>query len=112
MALNHKQQQAIAALLGSRNVEAAAKAAGIGERTLWRWMAEPEFAAALSAAEGAAIDAATRRLVHMQDGAIDTLQSVLDDPRATATVRLRAATAVLDYLLRLRELRNIEARLA
>ncbi len=111
MALNHKQIRAIAALLSSRNVEAAAQVVGIGERTLWRWMAEPEFAQELTHAEAAAIDAATRRLVHMQDGAIDALQAVLVDPTARPTVKLRAATAVLDYLLKLRELRNVEARL-
>ncbi len=111
MALNHKQQKAIAALLSSRDVQEAAKAAGIGERTLWRWMGEPEFAQALTHAEAGAIDTATRRLVQMQNGAIDTLQAVLDDPKVAPSIRLRAATAVLDYLLKLRELRNIEARL-
>ena len=111
MALNHKQQKAVAALLSSPNVEEAAKAVGVGERTLWRWMGEPEFAQAVTHAEAGAIDAATRRLVQLQNGAIDTLQAVLDDPKIAPSIRLRAATAVLDYLLKLRELRNIEARL-
>ena len=111
MALNHKQQKAIAALLSSRNVEEAAKAAGVGERTLWRWMSEPEFAMELTHAEARAIDAATRRLVQLQEGAVDTLQAVLDDRKLAPSIRLRAAAAVLDYLLKLRELRNVEARL-
>jgi len=34
------------------------------------------------------------------------------DEAAGAHVRLRAAQALIDYLLKLRELRNIEARLA
>ena len=112
MALNHKQQKAIAALLSSRNVPEAAKAAGVGERTLWRWMTEPEFAMALTHAEGVAIDTATRRLVSLQDSAIDVLQTVLNDAQATPYMRLRAAGMVLDALLKLRELRNFEARLA
>ena len=111
MALNHKQQKAVAALLSSRNVEEAAKAAGVGERTLWRWMSEPEFAMELTHAEARAIDAATRRLVQLQEGAVDTLLAVLDDTKLAPSIRLRAAAAVLDYLLKLRELRNVEARL-
>lgn len=110
--LTTKQKQAIAALLSSRNVKEAAHAAHVSERSLYRWLTLPAFRAAVLEAEGNAIDWATRRLIGLQDGAIDTLESVLNDFQAGAGVRLRAAQAVLDYLLRLRELRNIEERLA
>ena len=43
---DHKKEQAIAALLSHRNVEEAARAAGISPNTLLRWTKEPEFAAA------------------------------------------------------------------
>jgi transposase-like protein len=38
-----KKEQAIAALLTQRNIEEAAKAAGIGANTLLRWLKVPEF---------------------------------------------------------------------
>ena len=41
--LGRKQEQVIAGLLIQRNVEEAARAAGIGTRTLLRWMQVPEF---------------------------------------------------------------------
>jgi len=41
--LGRKQEDAIAALLTQRNVEEAARAAGIGVRTLLRWLKLPEF---------------------------------------------------------------------
>jgi hypothetical protein len=44
--LGRKQEDAIAALLTQRNVEEAARAAGIGVRTLLRWLKLPEFQAA------------------------------------------------------------------
>ncbi|MFM8320970.1 MAG: transposase family protein [Chloroflexota bacterium] len=110
--LTPRQQRTIAALLQARNVSDAARMAGVGERTLYRWMGDPLFRAALASAEGDAIDQATRRLVGLQDGAIDLLQAMLEDPTAAAAVRLRAAQSVLDYLLKLRELRDVEARLA
>ena len=109
--LTSRQRRAIAALLSSRDVKAAALAAHVGERTLYRWMGEPGFRAALSLAEGGAIDGATRRLLTLTDPAITTIALVMADHGNPAGVRLRAAQAVLDYLLRLRELRNIETRL-
>ncbi len=112
MALKPKQQQAVIALLQHPNVAEAAKAVGIGERTLWRWIGEPEFAAAVAAAEGGAIDEATRRLVQMQTSSLDVLQAVLDDRRVPIAIRMRAAGMAIDFMLKLRELRNVEARLA
>jgi hypothetical protein len=111
--LNTKQRRAIAALLSTRDVPAAAALAKVGERTLYRWIAEDDaFKLALVAAEGAAIDAATRRLLGLQESAIATLEGVLNDPDASHTARVRAAGMVIDYLLKLRELRNVESRLA
>ena len=41
--LGRKQEDAIAALLTQRNIEEAAKAAGISARTLLRWLKLAEF---------------------------------------------------------------------
>jgi hypothetical protein len=110
--LTPRQRRTIAALLSSRSVPDAAQAAHVGARTLYRWLTEPKFRAALVDAEGGAIDQATRRLIGMQDGAIDLLADVMQDMKVNTAVRLRAAQNVLDYLLKLRELRNVEGRLA
>ena len=45
-----KKEDAIAALFTQRNIEEAAKAAGIGANTLLRWLKVPEFEAAYRAA--------------------------------------------------------------
>jgi hypothetical protein len=108
---NAKQKRAIAALLSSKSIAEAAASACIGERTLHRWLDDPLFRDELLRAEGELIDAATRRLVHIQAKAITTMEIILDDINCSATAKLRAAQTVLDYLLRLRELRNIEQRL-
>ena len=107
-----KKARAIAALLSEKSVAAAAEAAGIGTRTLFRWLQEPEFQSALVQAESEAIDAATRRLIGLQSAAIDTLHDTLSDRKALPGIRMRAAQSILDFLMRLRELRNIEKRLA
>lgn len=99
-------------MLEHKSVGEAASSIGVGERTLFRWLTEPAFKLALSAAESDLLDAATRRLLTLQDDAIGAFESLLaEDSAASDTVRLRAASAVLDHLLKLRELRDIEQRL-
>ena len=111
-ALTPRQRRAIGCLLTARNTAEAARAAGLGRRTLCTWLEQPRFVAALTAAESAAIDAATRQLVGLADLAIETLRTVLENPDATDGVRLRAAAHVLDHLLKLRELCTLERRIA
>jgi len=48
--LKRKQEEAIAALLSQRNVEEAARSAGVGTRTLIRWMKIQGFDAEYRAA--------------------------------------------------------------
>ena len=108
--LTPKQTTAIVALLGSRTVLDAAIQCGLSERTITRWLGEPAFRAALSDAEGALIDGAVRRLLQLQTDALDAIADVL--ATGTPALRLRAAIAALDLVLKLRELRTIEQRLA
>lgn len=111
-ALTWRQRRAIASLLTEKDIKAAARAAQVGHRTLCRWLTESTFRQALSTAEGDAIDGATRRLVGLADSAVDTLGDLLDSKDASETVRLRAAQSIIDNLLKLRELRNLEQRIA
>lgn len=108
--LTPRQRRALAALLTSRDVKAAAEASGVGARTLYRWLDLPAFRAALAAAEGDAIDQATRNLITLTQPAIGVITQTMRETNPAA-VRLRAAQSVLDYLLKLRELRNVEERL-
>ena len=110
--LTPAQHRLIAALLVARNTREACKAANIAERTAYTWLADPRFLAALSSAEGGQLSDATRRLLNLADTAIDTLEAVLSDATAAASVKVRAAGLVLDQLLALRELKNVESRLA
>lgn len=110
--LTARQQRAVRALLTCKSVGDAAASSGVGERTLYRWLTDPAFRVALAAAEGDLLDAATRRLLGLQEQAISTLERMLADGSAASdTVKLRAAEQVLSHLLKLRELRDIEQRL-
>ena len=60
--LGHKQEEAIAALLSQRNIEEAAKTAGISIRTMLRWLKVPEFQTAYREARRAAYSQAVAKL--------------------------------------------------
>jgi hypothetical protein len=110
--LTPKQLGAIRSLLTKHSIPDAARDAKVTPTTIYRWLDEPTFRMALTVAEGQAIDAATRRLVSLSEAAVAVIASVMADRTVHPSTRLRAAVAVLDSLLKLRELRNIEMRLA
>lgn len=105
------QARAIVALMTERDVKAAAKAVGCGERTIYRWLTEPAFQAALKQAQAAATDAAIRRLADATGTAVDVLKHVMGDAAASPNARIRAADVVLGRLMDLRQLSEFEARL-
>lgn len=74
-------------------------------------MADARFTQALTEAEGEVIAGATRRLLQLQDTAIDAVDAVFKDKETSAAVKLRAAQLTIDAMLKLRELRNVESRL-
>lgn len=112
--LTTRQQGAIRALLdpSTPTIATAAKAAGVSQETLYRWMREDAaFTAALSDAQGAAIDGAVRQLTALAERAILVVHSVLVDRNASDSARLRAATIALEMLLRLKDAADFETRL-
>jgi hypothetical protein len=169
--LSTSQRKAIAALLTARDISSAADLAGVGRRTLYRWLKQPAFRRELHEAEQAAITAAAGRLAGMQAEALDALEDIFKraddqdslnladlftegkytDPKTEKTIttlildmekvresgrlvkkvklsssglevdaydaltangqKLQAAKLVLDYLMRLREFDDLEARI-
>jgi len=107
-----KQEEAITALLTQRNMEEAARAAGIGLSTLVRWMKLPEFDAAYREAKRASFGQAVARLHQASSAAVSTLLKIMIDPNSPASARVRAADSVLDRAMKGIELEDIEARVA
>ncbi len=110
--LGRKQEDAIAALLTQRNVEEAARAAGIGTRTLLRWLKVPEFQAAYRQARREAFGQAVARLQQGASAAATTLLKTMIDPATPASVRVRAAECVMNQATKAIEIEDIEARVA
>ena len=110
--LGRKQEEAIAALLTHRNIEEAAGAAGIGARTLLRWLKIPEFQAAYRQARRDAYGQAVARLQQGTSAAATTLLKTLIDPGTPPSVKVRAAEAIFNHAAKAIEIEDIEARLA
>ena len=108
--LTTKQRKAIATMLTKPTTEAAAQAAGIAKRTLYRWLELPAFRDALKAAEGLAIDNAARRLAGGMDAALTTLSELTTGAESEA-VKRAAAAEWINQTLKIQELRNLEERL-
>jgi len=77
--LGRKQEEAIAALLTQRNVEEAARAAGIGTSTLLRWLKLPEFQKAYREARRQAFGQSIARLQQATSAAAATLMKIMVD---------------------------------
>ena len=105
-----KRARALAALMTSATVKSAAALSGVGERTLHRWLRDPEFAAQLARVESELVDAAARRLLSLTNDAIHSLAQ-LSAGAEDDGVRLRTAIAILDQAARWRESTSIERRI-
>lgn len=103
-------EAAIAALLTQRSIQEAAKAVGIGEQTLLRWMKLPEFDAEYRKARRMAFRQAVSRLQQASGAAATTLTKVMVDPATPPAVKVRAAECILDHGLKAIEVEDIEAR--
>src|ERR1700691_1259677 len=92
-----KKEAAIAALLTQRNVEEAARLAGVGTQTLYRWLKEPEFQVAYLEARPVTVSQSNARLQQASSAAVSTLLKIMVDASAPAAARVRAADHVLDH---------------
>ena len=107
-----KKEQAIAALLAHRNVEEAAKAAGISVATLKRWMQVPEFKAAYLQARREVVFQTNARMQQNSGAAAAVLFKLMADPTTPASVRARTAQCVLECANKSLDLEDMEVRLA
>jgi hypothetical protein len=105
-----KQQKAITALLSERTIGEAAKRAGVGERTLYTWLADPVFRSALKSAEKNVLDDVTRRLTTGQRLALDTLEKLIQSARHEST-KLTACVQWLNLFVKYRDMQDIDERL-
>jgi hypothetical protein len=88
----------------------AAKAAGCCLRVIYNRLADPAFKVRVGEFRWAMIDEAVGKLARVAGQAVDVLAEALQDD--SAVIRVRAATTLLDALLRVRTHAELDERLA
>ena len=107
-----KKEAAVVALLSQRNVEEAARVAGVSASTLLRWLQVPEFKQSYRQARRDAYSQSIARLQRASSAAVSTLLTVMVDGNAPAASRVRAADCILEHATKAIELEDIEARVS
>jgi hypothetical protein len=93
--LSPVQAQVVAALAQGRTITTAAAEAGVHRNTIHNWFHEPAFKTAAEEAQREYAEILSDTMRHLAARALETLANVLDDPKASPAVRLKAALAIL-----------------
>ena len=105
-----KQERVLAALVETANISAACKAAGVSRKTFYNWQdGDAGFRLRLQTVRERMIAEALDGLALRTREALEAIDAALKDENAAT--RLRAAQAVLDHLLKLKDVVDLEARL-
>ncbi len=97
------QQKALAALLTTTTIEAAAAQCGLGVRTVKGYLAQETFAAVYREQRALILQETVAGLTRLGSKALTVIDGALDDGN-NPNARLRAARTVLDYIAKLVEL--------
>jgi len=108
--LTAPQERAIIALLNEQTVGRAAAAAGIGERTLYRWLKDMTFSRAYREARRDAFGQAIALTQRYAPLAVNTLAQVMMDNNAPSSSKVAAATTILRFGREGIELDDLAAR--
>lgn len=92
--LTAKQWRAITALIATPTVQAAAAAANVTERTLYRWQQSAAFRSAFRVEARRVHGESTSGLLAASRDAVDTLRAALTSE--SPSVRIRAARSILE----------------
>jgi hypothetical protein len=110
--MSRKMDAAIIGLLTQRNLDEAARFAGISLATLRRWQDLPAFNAAYRKARRRTFGQQVARLQQASGAAVTTLQKLAVDPSVPPAVKARAAYYILTLATKAIEIEDIEARVA
>lgn len=124
--LSRKKELALVALLASSTLPEAAAKVGVHERTLFRWLKNPDFKATYRRLRRECVEAATAKLQKGMEEAVNCLMEILTaketkffqkDGKVTDArnvvawgPRLGAAKSILELALKASELEDLEKR--
>ena len=111
MAKNVQRQATLDALIAGATVKQAAEAAGISQKTVRRWLEEPEFAAEVTEARRAITGDIIIAVKSKAVQATAVLGEIMDNQKASPCARVQAAKTVLDTAFKAIETGEIVERI-
>jgi hypothetical protein len=102
-----RKEAAINGLLTMPTLDEAAKYAGVSSTTLWRWQRDPGFQAEIREARRHSMEPVVAQLQQASLTAVNTLQKIMQDPKASASARVTAAGKVLEMALKATQADNL-----
>ena len=108
--LTGKQINAIPHLIASKTLKEGCKKAGVSRKTLYEWLKDPVFKEELRAQRDVIIEEAIEDLRGNLTKATETLIDLLKNADSKALKRY-VAKDIIDYVMKARELGDIEERL-
>ena len=100
---------AIAHIIASPSIEEASRRSSVSRATLHKWLKNDAFKAELRSKRDVVVNSALNTLKSAASQAVDELIELIKAPRAE--VRLSASKCIIEYVLKSREIENIEQRL-
>ena len=97
MGKSRKADVILQALLAHRTIREAAAAAGVSERVIYDYLADPGFEERYKAARDDIIRGVSNNLREQMNEAVDTIGDIMRDGENRPNDRLAAAKAVLEY---------------
>ena len=108
-ALSPRQQAALPIVVCFPTIAQAARAAGVGESTLRRWLKDPAFSDCLAELRRQSANIARQKLLALTPLCVSVLADAMQNP--DPAIRLRAVNYALSFNLRATELENLRSDL-
>jgi len=108
--LTRLQKDAVAAVVATKTYKEAAALAECSESSVYKWMNNPTFRAAVLERENGLRAASGRRLARDAQSSLDVIYNIMADEDNPAGLRLQAAKAWQDYLIKTGDITDLENR--
>lgn len=106
-----RKELILSALLTNPTVREASKVCGVAERTIYQWLEKPDFKKKYEEMKARIVEDSANYLQVKLNEATKTIMDIMIDEKVATQTRLNAARTVFEYCYKLREQKEVIARL-
>lgn len=109
LGLSPRQQAALPAIVWSPSIAQAARASGVGESTLRRWLSDPDFRDHVALLRRESVQLARQEFQSLMPLCASVFAEAMQAP--DFSIRLRAARYALSFIIRMHDMENLGSEL-